>query len=550
MATALAVSCADFSGLKWVRTLWGFEPRWTVELDEKAIKQTAQSVLGIPDDCTVEFLAQGAFNKVYIVMSPEKEAVLRVSLPVDPTWKTLSEVATLRWVRDNTDLPVPEVLSYEASRLNRIGYEWIMMERMAGRPLADVWRAMSFSAKDTLVRQLASFCSDTFAKQFRGIGNIFPQPTKSVSVPSAKGENKKSTDVEYLGGSFTSSFNESSTAVQRDGTLSSFSRFYDCTGDASTSQRHSKGDCDVFERDINSGDGEISVHQSNTNSDSETAHPDFLGATTEVHDAKSPNVQRIVSTAFLLQHRINEVVPRGPFPSSKDWLSARLAIAENGCRQRLSYLQQRNESDLKQENTEDEGSGEDSEEECLTLEELERAMAIVARLKSRLAEFFPIKDVEPEPSMIVHDDLSFRNILVKENGTLSAVVDWECISALPLWSACQFPSFLEGKQSNQEPVKSQYEHDEDGEVDELYWEHLNDYECTQLRHVFLDEMRKLQPEWVKVFETSQAKRDFDLAIEGLDDEFTMRSIWNWLRDLDSGKESFPGLEERISDWSR
>jgi Phosphotransferase enzyme family len=141
--------------------------------------------------------------------------------------------------------------------------------------------------------------------------------------------------------------------------------------------------------------------------------------------------------------------------------------------------------------------------------------------------------------MNFHDDLNRHNILIDDQGSISAVVDWECISALPLSIACQYPSLLQGK-----PIKSQYE-DKNREVPDLYWENLENYELTQLLFEFLEEMRKFQPGWVEVFESSQRQRDFVLAVEGADDPFMLRRIFSWLRDLESGVNSLQGLEERI-----
>ena len=129
------------------------------------------------------------------------------------------------------------------------------------------------------------------------------------------------------------------------------------------------------------------------------------------------------------------------------------------------------------------------------------------------------------------------------------MVDWECVSALPLWIACQFPPVLRGKPHDEEPINSNYQHGEEGEVVELYWEHLEDYERTQLRRIFLEAMRKLQPRWVEIFESSQRQRDFDLAVTNCGDSFLIRRICNWLRDMDSGVDNYQGLEERIENAS-
>lgn len=58
-------------------------------------------------------------------------------------------------------------------------------------------------------------------------------------------------------------------------------------------------------------------------------------------------------------------------------------------------------------------------------------------------------------------------------------------------------------------------------------------------------MRRLQPGWVKVYESSQQQRDFVLAVEGADDSFMIRSILSWLSDVESGVNDVRGLEERI-----
>ncbi|EFX04506.1 hypothetical protein CMQ_1434 [Grosmannia clavigera kw1407] len=155
----------DFSGLEWVRNLWGISPRWTVELNGEAIKLTIQSALELAGLCDIKVLAGG-----------ESQALRH------PTWKTLSEVATLKWVRANTNLPVPDVLAYQADRDSAIGFEWIAMTKIPGKPLDALWRDIGFSAKEEIVRQLALFCSCTFLTQMRGIGNLFLESTEARST--------------------------------------------------------------------------------------------------------------------------------------------------------------------------------------------------------------------------------------------------------------------------------------------------------------------------------------------------------------------------------
>ena len=140
-------------GLKWVQNTFSTEPRWTTEIDLESIQRIIKESKSINATKTVQvsFLAQGALNKLYTVRTHDETLIMRVSLPVDPYWKTSSEVATIEWIRLNTTLPVPRVLTYQAIRKNAIGFEWILMTKIPGKTLADSWRSIDWKAKKQLV---------------------------------------------------------------------------------------------------------------------------------------------------------------------------------------------------------------------------------------------------------------------------------------------------------------------------------------------------------------------------------------------------------------
>lgn len=68
---------------------------------------------------------------------------LRVSLPLDPYFKTASEVATLAVVHDRTSIPTPTVSAFDASFNNDLGFEWMLMERLPGQNLESAWESFS-----------------------------------------------------------------------------------------------------------------------------------------------------------------------------------------------------------------------------------------------------------------------------------------------------------------------------------------------------------------------------------------------------------------------
>lgn len=48
-----------------------------------------------------------------------------------PRLKTESEVATMRYLREHTSIPVPEVYQYDANPYNRLGGEYILMSKVS-----------------------------------------------------------------------------------------------------------------------------------------------------------------------------------------------------------------------------------------------------------------------------------------------------------------------------------------------------------------------------------------------------------------------------------
>ncbi|KAK1767543.1 phosphotransferase enzyme family-domain-containing protein [Phialemonium atrogriseum] len=415
----------EFQGLQWVTKTIGLEPTWTLEPDLEAAKQLVESISMIEaGTINMSLLAQGAFNKLCdITMSKKAEAlILRVALPVDPRYKTLSEVATMDRMRHNTNVPVPRVLAYEASRANPVGFEWILMAKLPGKPLADAWKSLSYPAKEGLAKRFAAYSSSLFKNQLSGIGNIY------------------------------------------------------------------------------------------------TASP--------------PKVDWIVSMHFFWGDHIHQDVRRGPFSSSKDWMEARLALSEHDCRSTLAKYPDR--------------SGIDSDDED-DIDDAQRTLEIIKRLVPLVGQILPIDHLEDEPSMFFHDDLSRHNILVDDSGALTGVVDWECVSALPRWKACYYPSFLEGPPRDTKPDPTRYQRTAGGEPADLYWEHLMEYELTTLRMVFLGEMARLEPGWVDVFNSSTMQRDLDLAVQNCDNEFIARRIHDWIDDVAARRSNPHSLRDRIDE---
>ncbi|KAH8590194.1 phosphotransferase enzyme family-domain-containing protein [Bisporella sp. PMI_857] len=396
-------------GLEWIQTTFTLEPRWTKDPRIEDVELLVRNHLDLQPEapCNVKLHTAGAFNKLYKVETSDKCLLMRITLPVDPVNKTTSEVATIHFVSQNTDIPVQKIYAFDASTENELGFEWILMEMLP-------------------VGEVVKYQAQLFRSQFSGIGNLLDTHTSS-----------------------------------------------------------------------------------NLSSGSETAQNAF-------------SLEPVVSLIFFWGGHLSHDVPRGPFSSSHDWLLARLRFILNG-QERIIR------------SSEDEDETEDAEE--------------AKKAAERLVDYLPLilpqdtKSTEPsaEATVLFHDDISRQNILVDDSGKLTGVVDWECVSALPVWKSCQLSEFLRNRERNEEPLRENYAADEspdetdipgedglDNEgVNELYWIHLEEYETTVLQRYYLERMGEVKPRWVEESKSGSLKADFDTATASCDG-FSVKRVQKWL----------------------
>lgn len=163
-------------GLLWadLDDCGALDPTWTATPDIVVIQQLATEHLS-QHDCSVISLGEGAFNKLYLITSPgfTKKYLVRVALPVDPFFKTESEVATMAFLQRYTSLPIPKVVAYSSSAANDLRFEWMLLEYVEGTPLSDLWENISYSAKSSLTVQVREYFQDMRKFEFSWIGNLY-----------------------------------------------------------------------------------------------------------------------------------------------------------------------------------------------------------------------------------------------------------------------------------------------------------------------------------------------------------------------------------------
>ena len=163
-------------GLLWKRGFFNTVAIWEREPDVDVISKVVQETLRLSsDECKVSFLDAGTINRAYAVQVKEEKNkyIMRVSLPLDPKNKTASEVTTHKWLRLNcTTIPVPEIIAFDDSNKNPIGFEWILMEYMPGQCLYDKWRKIPWEDKIALVKKVVDCQIELMKSTFKTIGSL------------------------------------------------------------------------------------------------------------------------------------------------------------------------------------------------------------------------------------------------------------------------------------------------------------------------------------------------------------------------------------------
>jgi hypothetical protein len=155
------------------------ERYWPGELDHDTWVKNIRAILvrQFPDfaDAEIEYFAKGTFNRLYSLTNPswDKAYLFRVSIPVEPFFKTESEIATMEYIRRHTTMPIPQVIAFSSSDDNELGYEWILMEMMPGEPLRKLWEDMPEAARVQVFAELAAHTKQLVALRFSQFGNIY-----------------------------------------------------------------------------------------------------------------------------------------------------------------------------------------------------------------------------------------------------------------------------------------------------------------------------------------------------------------------------------------
>ena len=410
---------------------WDLEPVWPHEPDVNTIKSLAKRhlVTELPDSfddtrLEVSFFTEGGFNKLYNISYPDHHTsyLFRVTLPIEPYYKTESEVATIAYLRANTSIPVPQVFAWDSDGSNELHFEWILMAKIDGVPLFDVWRKVPWEKKLELTGTIAAMVKQLHDRKFNGIGGLYFK--SAIERKRSKPEIAQASD-----------------ALQSDS-----------GGDKTT-----VADCRLGEDKDQHEPKRSTMSNGAGNDDAPGAGASIVSQETLLHDSEKMRpkgcldqadfcVDRIFDPLFFIASRLYLQGDRGPYISSIEWLSAEIHI-------QLEWIKNgpvENDPEF----------SDDFAEESPTMERLCQEYLGI------LPNVFGGEEAK-DSFTLHHSDLNAANILIHpETFEITGIVDWELINVVPEWKATEHPRFLRfmEPEDEEEPPIPSYEDEEDIDV--------------------------------------------------------------------------------------
>lgn len=170
-----------------------------VAFDVPQLKRVAAASIGRSESDISSFrkLAEGGFNRTFeIVMQDGVQLVARIPYPItEPKhFAIASEVATMDFFRLQ-GIPVPRVLAYSANDENPVGAEYIIMEKVLGNELGNLWYSMTEAQRLKAVFQIVKLESLLFSIDVPASGSIYyehdlPHGVNYKEIPLAGGAGK------------------------------------------------------------------------------------------------------------------------------------------------------------------------------------------------------------------------------------------------------------------------------------------------------------------------------------------------------------------------
>jgi hypothetical protein len=153
---------------------WAYQTS-PLNLNYEALKHLVDHFLpGSHGTCIdITTLQRGTFHEIRVLHFEDGwSCIARFTRDYEMLQKTESELATIEYVRKNTTIPVPEIYFVNHNENHVVGAPFVLMERMDGGRLCDIWEDLSLEHKLDVMGQIAEVVGQLSEQKFDKIGSL------------------------------------------------------------------------------------------------------------------------------------------------------------------------------------------------------------------------------------------------------------------------------------------------------------------------------------------------------------------------------------------
>jgi hypothetical protein len=141
------------------------------------LQRIAAESVGRERCVSIKKLAEGGFNWVFLLtMDDGQEVVAKIPFrnAIPARYLTASEVATMDFLRNQLQIPVPKVFAWSFDRdSNPVGVEYIVMEKASGVALGDLWWSLDNKQLLKVITQLVKYEAKLLQTRLSAYGSIY-----------------------------------------------------------------------------------------------------------------------------------------------------------------------------------------------------------------------------------------------------------------------------------------------------------------------------------------------------------------------------------------
>jgi hypothetical protein len=174
-SSLLAYICSRLTGCSYNEHL-RLKERY-LEFSVPALKKAIAAAYGHSTSDIISFFkfSEGGFNRLFqATFNDGKQIIARIPYPsTGPEhYAVASEVATMDYLRLH-GITTPEVYCWCSTRANPVGAEYIIMEKLDGTPLGDVWFMLTPKEQHRIMKQIVKWETRLMSLKFPASGSIY-----------------------------------------------------------------------------------------------------------------------------------------------------------------------------------------------------------------------------------------------------------------------------------------------------------------------------------------------------------------------------------------